>query len=113
MFTFGILSSHLPYVALVAFYLFYLFFPNQLKQNTQDEDQLAENKSVTIDLSDQVQKANQDTDYFFQDSFAEAESKDVVRPVFQLVLTIPVINNDQGPGIPIYSALFCRPPPVS
>ncbi|HBL74656.1 MAG: hypothetical protein A2W90_24455 [Bacteroidetes bacterium GWF2_42_66] len=111
MFTFGILSSHIPYVAFVAFYLFYLLFPSQFKQD--DPANTDDKKIVFIERSYQAEQVQQPAiSYYFQADAEIQEQPTDISPEHQVITQIPVLNNNQGPGIQFYSPLFSRPPPV-
>lgn len=112
MFTFGILSSHLPYVAFAAFYLFYLFFPSQFKQLNDEPVKTGEEETINIQISEEETQVQQIANYQFQFIAENLKSSPDISPEYYLLIQVPLLNSNQGAGIRYYSPLFSRPPPV-
>lgn len=113
MFTFGILSSHLPYVAFVAVYLFYLLMPSQFTQLDETAQLNEEEKTIQIIFeSSDYQDDNGSSTYFFTDQIAVATA-----PLPEIPFYCQQKPNFGylGKHIPdkyILSSPFCRPPPA-
>ena len=110
MFTFGILSSHIPYVAFVAFYLFYLIFPSQFEQH--DSIKTGDEKILFVESIAPAEQVLQAAGFYFQVEAETQETQIDFSPECQTMERIPIRNDRPIPGIPFYSPLFSRPPPV-
>ncbi len=110
MFTFGILSSHIPYVAFVAFYLFYLIFPSQFEQH--DPVKTGDEKVIFVESNNQAEQILQTAGFYFQVEAENQETQIDFSPGYQTIERILIRNDRQIPGISFYSPLFSRPPPV-
>lgn len=111
MFTFGILSSHLPYVAFAAFYLFYLFFPSQFKQLDDEPIKIDDQKIISIQILQQETQTQQTENYQFQVITENQDCSNDISPKYHSIIKIPILNNNQGPRTRYFSPLFSRPPP--
>ncbi len=112
MFTFGILSSHLPYVAFIAFYIFYLFFPSLLDKHDNETIDTSEEKILFVAPAHQAEQTGESAVDYFQHLSASQQQGKNISPQYQLLLKIPILSNNQKPEIRFYSSVFSRPPPV-
>lgn len=68
MFSFGILTSHLPYVAVVAFYAYFLIFG--VNKATNGEIQLGENQITTeLQSGRSFADLNVDSNFYYYNDF--------------------------------------------
>lgn len=68
MFTFGIFTSHLPYVAVVAFYAYFLIFG--VNKAINGEIQLSDNQFKTeLQSSNSFADLNDDSNFYYQNNF--------------------------------------------
>lgn len=112
MFTFGILSSHLPYVAFVAVYLFYLLMPSQFKQ-LDDSAVLADNEKCIQLTSDTVsQHTDSASSYFYADNVAETLSVSTNLPLIPGIKICFCCHDIHHPDFKLFHSLFSRPPPI-
>lgn len=108
MFTFGLFSTHMPYVVMVVFYVFYFLFSSPTLKN------IAETK-VDHDIPDtevlQTQKETQlELDNFCFADFQVNENTFKYRKplVFDIFYSPPEAIPDKDG---FYNSFHCRPPP--
>lgn len=109
MFTFGIFSTHLPYIAMVAFYAYFLIFG--VNQSSKGKIQIAEKShtvQVHINNSDEIIKA--DTHCFY-DAFTELVASKVLENSKVKQKWKYFGEDDLLPKHFVVSILFSRPPP--
>ncbi|MDX9881174.1 MAG: hypothetical protein RBS73_03845 [Prolixibacteraceae bacterium] len=109
MFTFGILSSHIPYVAFVVFYLVCLLFPSRLQPVELPSP--GEEKISLAEIS-AVEQAAHDWVFSFQSDAETREQQSDLSPGYHTIIKIPLRNSSQRTGICFFPSLFSRPPPV-
>jgi|GEM_PF-2516069 len=112
MFTFGILSSHLPYVAFIAFYIFYFFFPSALAKHDNEMTGIPEEKIFPVDSVHQSAQTEQSSAGYFQHLAELQKQEENISPQYRLLSEIPIPDDNRKPGIRFYSFVFSRPPPV-
>lgn len=109
MFTIGIFSTHIPYIAFVAIYLGYLLFPAQLKFKENISETNDDNIVVLADVdhSDNIQDA---LTFDFCATFDDQD--DLIITSFKEEPLLLPIERGKLP-VKFYPVLFSRPPPVS
>ena len=112
MFTFGILSSHLPYVAFVAVYIFYLLMPSQFKQ-LDDSVAFADNeKCIQLSNDTASQQTNSASSYFFGDTVADSHCFSTDSPPIPVLKISFYCHDIHYPEFKLFHSLFSRPPPA-
>lgn len=108
MFTFGIFTTHFPYIAVVAFYAYFLFFG---VDKISDGSVKVADKSHTIQIhnNNSVQQAPADTFRFYASLLEETETFAEQAKVKQKWKHFSINNN--FPKEHPENALFGRPPP--
>lgn len=110
MFTFGIFTTHIPYIAMVAFYAYFLLFG--VNQAADGKIKIAKKShTVQIHINNSVKQAPADT-YSFYASLTESSETDIFEKAkvkqrwkhFGVNKIFPQDNPDK--------ARFGRPPPV-
>lgn len=110
MFTFGIFTTHLPYIAFVFFYAYFLIFG--IEKGSNGQIQISE-KSITVE--------------FHLNSFSEDSFSNSVCYYHEINYSLPKDSVEETdikqkwktnknfakkPEIFVGNALFCRPPPA-
>lgn len=110
MFTFGIFTTHLPYITIVAFYAYFLIFG--VNQAADCKIKISE-KSITVQihLDNSFEQAPADT-YSFYSSLTESREIDIfektkVKQKFKLFGADKLFPQDSHAN-----TLFSRPPPA-
>lgn len=115
MFTFGFLSSHIPYAAFVAFYLFYFFFPTLSKRQEENIDPQITNAKVISgeEFAPNIQDegAIAVCSYFVVKKQIKEELA-ITPPIQRCIVKIPGINEKRNPESLFCFARFSRPPPT-
>ena len=110
MFTFGIFTTHIPYIAFVVFYAYFLFFGinkassgEQSFMDSEIQTQICHHAHSYEFIEDNVQLQA------FGD-FILSDFKDILfkRTVFQ-----PKTHVNKFLSSDIYAVIFCRPPPYA
>ncbi len=110
MFTFGIFTTHIPYIAMLAFYAYFLIFG--VNKARDGQIQLAkESTTIEIQTNDVVHPDSEHRNNYYYSCVAEmpARVRKIVRekqkwkyPGVDKILPENFLN----------SSLFCRPPPA-
>jgi hypothetical protein len=109
MFTFGLFSTHMPYVVMVVFYAVYFLFSTPAFKNGDeippdlptDDTELAESE-LRVEIPA--------TDFVFTDYIKTEENVAISPPPLLEIYFSP--PNIPLPFSGLYSNHFCRPPPV-
>lgn len=108
MFTFGLFSTHMPYVVMVAVSAFYFLFSspafNKTENQAKDQQVSKTELSATEDSNNHTPAAFIFAGLIGQDNTSARR----LTPVRHLHYTPP---EDRPPGPGIYFTLFSRPPP--
>ena len=110
MFTFGIFTTHLPYITIVAFYAYFLIFG--VNQAADDKISIAE-KSITVQIHLNNSHEQAPVDIFsFYSSLTESRETDIFENA-QVKQKYKLFGADKlfAQESPV-NALFSRPPPV-
>jgi hypothetical protein len=112
MFTVGIFSTHLPYVAFVFFYAFFFIFGIQKVSAGE----------VSSEASVKILSVKTDAHTNFSEGYNIYSSQDNTVSLFQLtdykyfndkIQKIFIPHKDHMAKAAFYTALFCRPPPIN
>ncbi|MGQ8336900.1 hypothetical protein ACUNWD_10145 [Sunxiuqinia sp. A32] len=116
MFTFGIFSTHIPYLIFLGFYLSYFLFSYHSDTKKENfDDFVSEGKHILCDT-----KVSQNTDCaFYIDFLKDRKDKITVEVIENIPVFIPNITVIPGPGgqlnflLPLKFAglVVSRPPP--
>ncbi len=110
MFTFGIFTTHLPYIAMVAFYAWFLVCG--VNQSSKGKIQLAE-KSPTVQIHiNNSDKSIQAESYCFYDNFMEITASAVFEKAKENQKWKYTGLESKWPLASLKRSLFCRPPPL-
>lgn len=110
MFTFGIFTTHIPYLAFLFFYAYFLLFG--VKEARNGTIRVAENsQQVEFNLNSQHQNYLSDLIYHTDNQYKK-EEETTLPQIFQKShwkgrFKHTLYKQDSNPGY-----LFCRPPPV-
>jgi hypothetical protein len=110
MFTFGIFSTHLPYLAFVFIYAIFFFFGIQ---KASGEQSAIENRNDIL-LIKTVSKTDHSYRYDFSSFHGHNDGKlQLTDFKFPLRKIIKIIQRDENKILysELFSALYCRPPP--
>jgi hypothetical protein len=112
MFTVGIFTTHIPYIAFVLFYAY--FFVAGMNRAVAGKIPTEENVHKTeIYASDSFTDSKTDTYHFFCKVSAFCESKKQENFLFERKINYPeYLNNGFVPEF-YFESIFCRPPPVA
>ena len=109
MFTFGIFTSHIPYIAMVVFYAWFLFAG--LSKNNSGKIKIAE-KSATVQIhlnnSDEIVNAD---NYCFYDAFTHVVASAVFEKSKEKQKWKDFNKASTLPKYFVVNTLFSRPPP--
>ena len=110
MFSFGIFTSHIPYIAMIAFYAFFLLFG--AKQANEGKIRIAEKShTIQIHIDNSIGSSPADKSCFYT-SFEEQEDafvyvRNSVNQKWKYHSSLEILHKD-FPN----NTLFSRPPPV-
>lgn len=112
MFTFGIFTTHLPYVALVVFYAYFLLF-GMNNSTAQEENKVSDSKfRIDLQTSKSLSDSDSGTCYYYLADFDLSKQADFEESIFRRKLDhqcSQLLGNWQY----IFSSnLFSRPPPT-
>ena len=108
MFTVGIFTTHIPYIAFVVFYAYFILFG--INKASSGELSATDSEIKTqITFSPNSNKSIQDTyNYHAYGDFIPNNFNDIV---FTRQVFLPKIYLNKFRSAEIYIATFCRPPP--
>ncbi len=109
MFTFGLFSTHMPYVVMVVFYAVYFLFSTPVFKNGQEvPPDLPSNDTELAESETREEIAS--SDFLFTD-YIRPEGKVNISPppLLEIYYSPP---NLPLPVTGLYNHHFCRPPPV-
>ena len=107
MFTFGLFSTHMPYVVMVVFYaLYFLFASPTFNPVSESQPDSSDDKTELVETN--VSPGHPVTDYFYAEPFVRNPLACLKLPVKEHYHAPP---EDIGPQDVLPRALFGRPPP--
>ncbi len=112
MFTIGIFSTHIPYIAFILFYAY--FFVAGVNKAVEGEIPAEENFHKTeIYASDNHRNLNVDTYQFLCEISDQVKSASFVDFLFQRKINYPEYSSTKFRNEFYFESIFCRPPPVA
>lgn len=112
MFTFGIFTTHLPYIAFVVFYAYFLLFGMNSVPVTE-ENQVSESKfRIELQTSKSLSDADSGTCYHYRADFDLSKQADFEESIFRRKLNHQCCQSIGNWQYIFSNSLFCRPPPL-
>lgn len=111
MFTFGIFTTHLPYVAVVAFYAYFLIFGVNKTTNGEIESTEASFR-IEIESKKSLDLPNDDSNFYYQTDFDFYTHSYLERSIFKRKIKYKNSFIAEPLQSGFYSTHFGRPPPA-
>jgi hypothetical protein len=111
MFTFGIFSTHLPYVAVVAFYAYFLIFGVNKAANGEIENSEA-GFMIELESNRSFESLNDDSNFYYQRDFDFYAHSYLERSIFKRKIKYQNSFIAETLQSGFYSTHFGRPPPA-
>jgi hypothetical protein len=112
MFTFGIFTTHFPYLAFVAFYAYFLLFG--VNKASSGEIQISENQhKIEIYANSHFSGSINNAIHFEKAVSAHLQKANIYYSPFEQKINFPVFRNTEYRQTYFSLALFSRPPPVA
>ena len=111
MFTFGIFTTHLPYVAVVAFYAYFLIFGVNKAANGEIEGYEVGFK-IELESSKSFDTTNDNSNFYYQNTFDFYAHSHFERSIFKRKIKYQNSFIAEALRSGFYSTHFGRPPPT-
>jgi len=112
MFTVGIFSTHLPYIAFVFFYAFFFIFGIQ-KASAGEVSGEASVKILSLKTDAHTNFSEGHNIYSFQDNHVSRVQLTYYKYFDDKIQGVFLSRKDHIAQILLHTPLFCRPPPVN
>lgn len=110
MFTFGIFTTHLPYIAMVAFYAYFLIFG--VNKAANGEIQISDSKFKTeLQSSRSYADLNDDSNFYYQNDFDFYAHSHFEESIFKRKIKYQDSFITETLQTGFYTSHYSRPPP--
>lgn len=112
MFTIGIFTTHIPYIAFVVFYAYFLIFG--VEKTSRGEIELVDSKhKIEIQANDLFVSADTNENYSYKSDFYFYSHTDFYALVFKRQLKHQILVSSENWQFKYCTTLFNRPPPFT